>query len=162
MTMAADTDIRGVLISTTGARILLPNTNVTEIITLASPEPVADAPAWLLGRIPWRGWRVPLISYAQMAGAEQAESTLHARVAVLKALGGRPRFPYLALLTQGFPRLTTISAEDLIVAESDEPLPFGASARVIIRDEIALIPDLTVIESAVVDVLEDTVAAEPA
>lgn len=161
MTMSADTDIRGVLISTTGARILLPNTNVTEIITLASPEPVADTPVWLLGRIPWRGWRVPLISYAQLTGAEEPESTLHARVAVLKALGGRPHFPYLALLTQGFPRLTTISAEALVVDESDEPLPFGASVRVIVNDEAALIPDLNVIESEVVKVLEHAVANEP-
>lgn len=162
MTMLAGADIRGVLISTTGAWILLPNASVTEIITLATPEPVPDTPAWLLGRIPWRGWQVPLISYAQLAGAEQPESTLHARVVVLKALGGRPHYPYMALLTQGFPRLTTISAEGFVVAESDEPLPFAASARVIVRDEIALIPDLHAMESEMVKVLERTLDDESA
>ncbi len=50
-------DIRGVLIAVTGARVLLPNATVAEVITYSPPDPIEGAPAWMLGRIRWRGWR---------------------------------------------------------------------------------------------------------
>jgi len=44
-------DIRGVLITVTQGRLLLPNASVAEVITYSEPEPVGDAPEWLLGRV---------------------------------------------------------------------------------------------------------------
>ncbi len=61
-------DIRGVMIGVTGARVLLPNATVAEVITYSPPEPVDGAPDWMLGRIRWRGWSLQLISYARMIG----------------------------------------------------------------------------------------------
>ncbi|HQY49033.1 MAG TPA: chemotaxis protein CheW, partial [Thermomonas sp.] len=54
--------IRGVLIQVAQARLLLPNATIAEVLSFAPPEPVADAPDWLLGRIRWRGWQLPLVS----------------------------------------------------------------------------------------------------
>ena len=48
-------DIRGVTISVTGGRLLLPNANIAEIITFAEPEALPEAPDWVLGRLRWRG-----------------------------------------------------------------------------------------------------------
>ena len=45
--MSQQRDIRGVLISVTQGRLLLPNASVAEVITYSEPEPVADAPDWL-------------------------------------------------------------------------------------------------------------------
>ena len=59
-------EIRGLMITVTNGRVLLPNANVTEIITYSTPEPIDNAPAWLLGRTRWRGWRVPLISFSML------------------------------------------------------------------------------------------------
>lgn len=98
-------DIRGVLIAVTGARALLPNATVAEVITYSPPDPIEGAPAWMLGRIRWRGWRLPVISYARMIGAAENEGEFGAKVVVLKALGGNPRHSYFAMLTQGFPVL---------------------------------------------------------
>lgn len=148
-------DIRGVMISVTGGRLLLPNATVAEVITYSEPEPVRNAPPWLLGRVRWRGWRLPLISYARMVGYAEEEGELGAKVAVLKSLGDNPRVPYFALLTQGFPRLTTVSADALAardVVEGDEPTP-GVHTRVILRDDEAVIPDLEGIESAISEAL---------
>ena len=47
--------IRGVLIQVAEARLLLPNATIAEVLSYADPEPVADAPDWLLGRMRWRG-----------------------------------------------------------------------------------------------------------
>jgi chemosensory pili system protein ChpC len=48
------------------------------------------------GRIAWRGWRVPLVSFTQVAGTEEGDAELSVRVAVLKALGGNPKLPFIA------------------------------------------------------------------
>jgi chemosensory pili system protein ChpC len=146
-------DIRGVTISVTGGRLLLPNANIAEIITFADPEPVEDAPDWVLGRLRWRGWRLPLVSYARLAGFSREEGELGAKVAVLRALGGHPRLPYFTLLTQGFPRLTTVSSDALVRADEGE-LPPGALMRVLLRDEYSYIPDLIDIEQRLLEVLK--------
>jgi chemosensory pili system protein ChpC len=146
-------DIRGVTITVTGGRLLLPNANIAEIITFAEPEPVPGAPSWVLGRLRWRGWRLPLVSFSRLADLATDEGELGAKVAVLRALGGNPRLPYFCLLTQGFPRLTTVSSDALITADEGE-LPAGAQMRVLLRDEYSYIPDLIDIERRLLDVLQ--------
>lgn len=151
-------EIRGVLIPISGGRLLLPNATVAEVITLSTPEPIDNAPDWLLGRITWRGWRLPLLSFSTMAGLVQREGELNSRVAILKALGGNPRMPFLAVVTQGFPRLTTLSAEIIVPVDDGQELPPGTRDRVMVRDDEALIPDLEAIEQQVDAALEAAAA----
>lgn len=141
-------DIRGVLIQTEAARLLLPNATISEVLSYADPEPVADAPAWLLGRIRWRGWRLPLVAFAPLAGLGDEQGGLGSKVIVLKALGARADMPYFALLTKGFPRLVTVSRDKLVVEGGGE-LPQGVSARVKFSDDDAFVPDIDGIEDAI-------------
>lgn len=152
-------DIRGVMIAVTGGRVLLPNASIAEVITFADPEPVPNAPAWLLGRVRWRGWRLPLISFARLAGYASEEGELGAKVAVLKALGGNPKLPYFALLTQGFPRLTTVSRDALIESAADVERRPGVLTDVLLRDDPAAVPDLGAIEDAILQALADSESA---
>ena len=140
-------DIRGVLIQVAGARLLLPNATIAEVLSYADPEPVAGAPDWLLGRIRWRGWQLPLVAFARLSGIAEEQGGLGSKVIVLKALGGDPKAPYFAILTQGFPRLVTV-ARDTVVTDttSDEALPEGVQARVLLNEDEALLPDLEHIE----------------
>ncbi len=146
-------EIRCVLVPVGTLRLLLPNATVAEVITQSKPEPVADAPHWLLGRIAWRGWRVPLVSFTQLAGAGEGDSDLSVRVAVLKALGGDPKLPFIAVLTQGFPRLTTLNAELIIPTHDGSALPPGVRAQVLVRDDVAVIPDLEWLETELLQLL---------
>ena len=143
---AEQRDIRGVLISVTGGRILLPNASVAEVITYSDPEAVENAPAWLLGRVRWRGWRLPLLSFSRLAEWSQEEGQLGAKVAVLKALGGDPKLPFFAVLSQGFPRLVTVSRNILAETHDSKELPLGIHSRVMLNDDAAVIPDLLSIE----------------
>lgn len=139
-------DLRGVLIQVSGGRLMLPNACIAEILSVADPEPIEGAPDWLLGRIRWRGWQVPLISFATMAGLGEHDPALRGqRVLVLKTLGGDARLPYFALLTQGFPRLVTVS-QAMLAEEPDAELGNGVAAAVRYQDEEALVPDMDVIE----------------
>lgn len=139
-------EIRCVLVPVGQQRLLLPNATIAEVISLPTPEPVAGAPAWLLGRIAWRGWSVPLVSFTALAGVGEADAGQVPRVAVLKALGNQPQMPFIAVVTHGFPRLTTLNAELIIPTHDGMPLPQGTQARVLVRDDLAAIPDLEGIE----------------
>jgi chemosensory pili system protein ChpC len=147
-------EIRCVLVPVGNLRLLLPNATVAEVITLATPEPVPGAPEWLIGRISWRGWRVPLVSFTKLAGAQEGDADLSVRVAVLKALGDNPELPFVAVLTQGFPRLTTLNSELIIPTHDGKALPRGVKAQVLVRDDVAVIPDLEGIENEVYELLQ--------
>src|SRR5690606_26049565 len=124
---------------------------VSELRSYAAPEPVDDAPEWLLGTIRWRGWRLPLVAFAPLIGQGAEQGGLGHKVVVLKSLGGQPTMPYFALLTKGFPRLVTVSRDRLEAvgdADADGQAQIGVRARVSFNDEPAVVPDIDGIEQA--------------
>jgi chemosensory pili system protein ChpC len=139
-------DIRGVLIQVAGGRLLLPNATIAEVLSYAEPEPDASGADWLLGRMRWRGWQLPLVAFSRLAGIGEDKPGLGSKVIVLKALGGDRRLPFFAVVTQGFPRLVTVSRTALSVESGDAPLPRGVQAFVRLNDEPALLPDLLQVE----------------
>ncbi|MDQ3288433.1 MAG: chemotaxis protein CheW [Pseudomonadota bacterium] len=148
-TSAPEADVRGVLIQLAGSRLLLPNAIIAEVMSFAPPEPVADAPDWLLGRIRWRGWQLPLIAFARLASLADEKGGLGSKVVVLKALGGDAKAPYFAILTQGFPRLVTVSRDRLVVDADGGELPQGVHARVTLNEDDAFVPDLEAVEQLI-------------
>ena len=154
MTTQAQTDIRGVLVALTGARLLLPNATIAEVLSFAPPAPIeGETPDWLLGRIRWRGWQVPLIAFSRLADIAPEQGGLGTKVVVLKALGAADsKMPYFAMLTQGFPRLVTVS-HDRLLHERDEHLPPGVNARVWLNEDEAFIPNIEAIEAMIGDAI---------
>lgn len=146
MSTVKQADVRGVLISVTEGRLLLPNANIAEIITFSDPEPVENAPDWLLGRVRWRGWRLPLISFSMFAGWGSEVGTFGTKVAVLKALGNNPKLPYFAVLSTGFPRLVTVSTSNLQEVQDIKDLPLGIYSKVMLNAAAAIVPDMLLIE----------------
>lgn len=146
-------DIRGVLIAVSQGRLLLPNASVAEVITFSEPEPVGNAPAWMLGQIRWRGWRLPLLSFSRFAGWSEEEGQIGAKVVVLKALGGNPKLPYFAVLSQGFPRLVTVSKAALSENSKGE-MPAGIHSTVMLNDDAAAVPDLAGLERLIDEALQ--------
>lgn len=143
----ATQDIRAVLIQTETSRLLLPNATISEVLSYADPEPVENAPDWLLGRIRWRGWRLPLLAFAQFTGQGVEQRGLGSKVVVLKSLGGEAALPFFALLTKGFPRLVSVSRDALVAGEAATVQ--GVRAYVQLNDETVAIPDIDGIEQAI-------------
>ena len=144
--MSDKRDIRGVMIRVNQGRLLLPNASIAEVITFSEPEPVASAPEWMLGLIRWRGWRLPLLSFSRFAEWSDEEASVGAKVVVLKALGNNPKLPYFAILSQGFPRLVTVSDAGLQESHSVKDLPLGIHSLVTLNGDPAAVPDLLSLE----------------
>ena len=147
-------EIRGVLIQVEGERLLLPNAAVAEVLSFSTPDVVDGAPDWLLGSIRWRGWQMPLVAFSSMAGIAEEHGGLGSKVVVLKALGGNPKAPYFAVLTHGFPRLVTVPRDQLLTHDDGDALPDGVLARVLLREDEALVPDLARIEARIHESLQ--------
>lgn len=145
--------IRGVLIQIADAKLLLPNATIAEVLSYADPDPVPDAPDWLLGRIRWRGWQLPLVAFSRFTGiASDEQGGLGSKVIVLKALGGDAKRPFFAILTQGFPRLVTVTDTALESDTSDDSVPEGVLAKVRLNEDDALVPDLAMLETRIGEV----------
>jgi chemosensory pili system protein ChpC len=61
--------------------------------------------------------------------------------------------PYIAMLAQGFPRLTTLSPEVMVPSNESMPTRPGVLMNVMVRDDLAVIPDLGQIEQLISDSL---------
>ena len=136
-------DVRGVLIEVSGANLLLPNATMAEVLSFTEPDRIENTPDWLLGTIRWRGWQVPLISFSRYAGIGEEKGRLGNRILILKTLNNDKRHPYISILTQGFPRLVTVSEKNISVdSHTDVQALKGVSASVVLNDDQALIPDV--------------------
>ncbi len=145
--------IRGVLIQVAGTRLLLPNAAIAEVLSFAPPEPIDGAPDWLLGRIRWRGWNVPLVAFSRYSEISEEQGGLGSKVIVLKALGGDTKRPYFAILTQGFPRLVTVTDSALVRLDEGEELADGVLSRVRLNQDDAVVPDLVGLEESLREAL---------
>ncbi len=134
-------EIRSVLVPLTGQHLLMPNATIAEVIGYSQPDPLPGSPDWLLGTVEWHGWRVPLVSFAVLTEAAETESIAGARICITKSLVENPRMPYVGILAQGFPRLTTVTRENLTEVPSEHN-PISVAGTVIIDSTEAVIPDL--------------------
>lgn len=141
------TSLTGLLLPLADRTLLLPNVALAELIPYRAPQLGEGMPAWFLGQIAWRDLRLPLLSF-EAASAGQALVGPGARVAVLNALGGRPKVKFIALLLQGIPRSIKVGAD---LARAEVPLAPLELAAVSLGEEVARIPDLAGLEQLLAD-----------
>jgi len=137
----SEKEIRSVMVPLGKGHLLIPNASIAEVVAFSPPDPVSDAPVWLLGTFQWHGWQVPVIGFSTLVDDEPEIPGNDARLCVTKTLIENQRMPYIAILAQGYPRLTTITEDNL----SEEPLetkPIAVAGRVRIDDIEAYVPDL--------------------
>ncbi|HBX56427.1 chemotaxis protein CheW [Pseudomonas sp. UBA2684] len=139
--------LTGLLVPLADRTLLLPNVAVAELIPYRAPQVSTGMPAWFLGQIAWRDLRLPLLSF-EAASDGQAQIGAGARVAVINALGGRPKVKFIALLVQGIPRSLKVGADLL---RADAPLAPLELDAVSIGDDVLKIPDLIGLEQKLAD-----------
>jgi len=141
-----DQIISSIIIPTTSAELLLPNTAVATMISFAEPSPIKDAPPWILGSIVWQDWQIPLASWSQLLHLADYEQLRGARIAVLKGLNAPKRMPYFGVLAQGFPRLARVAHNSFSdIPEDQKSLSQGHIAvvdEVMLDEKVVMVPDI--------------------
>lgn len=143
-------EVASLLMPIANRLLLLPHATVAEIVPIGQIASVEDAPPWLLGNFLWRELEVPLISFEAINGHDRPALDSRSRIAVLNATGRSEELGFIAILTQGLPRLARVSAEELAVAEQTLTEPFD-KMPVQWAGEEAAIPDVAKLEQAYLD-----------
>ena len=145
-------EVASLLIPLQGQTILLPNVTVAEIIPAAPIQHVENAPLWYLGNFHWRELTVPLLSLEALNGESAPSIHNRARFAVLNTTGLHSDLPFIAILTQGLPRLARVSEDEISAREDAENRRYDLM-HVSWAGEYTLIPDITAMEQTFLDYL---------
>lgn len=138
--------VAGLLIPMVGRPMILPNVAVAEIVPWKRPSRKDNAgPAWLLGRIEWRGLQVPLISLELMNNVELDDAQHGSRIAVVNGVG-KTRLPFYAISIQGIPRLLRVYPEE-ITQEEQLPDKPAMAWQMAVNGERMVVPDLDYVEA---------------
>ena len=128
--------------------MLLPNASVAELIGFEQPAPLQNGPDWCLGILTWRGVKVPLLSFEAVRGNPVVDIDKNSRIAILNALGGNPKLPFFAMVTQGIPHLVQAN-QSIVTAVAEDTGGEGVSRKILVEGEPALIPDLDALEAMI-------------
>ncbi len=145
-------EVASLLIPLQGRMLLAPNVTVAEIVPVTQVIPVQDAPAWYLGNCSWREQTIPLLSFEVMNGEEKPGVVSRSRFAVINTTGLHDALPFIAILTQGLPRLARVTEEEITEREDADKKPFELM-HVSWAGEEAVIPDVEAMERTFLDYL---------
>ncbi|MFT5082630.1 MAG: chemosensory pili system protein ChpC [Lentisphaeria bacterium] len=138
--------------------LLLPTTAVAEMVSIKPLEAIAGAPVWLAGMYDWRNLKVPVISLEVLNGEiEEAVLNVKGRIAVLNSTGVDEAVSFVAIHTQGIPRMTRVSEQDIVENEEAQRKHFDL-LRVKVGLEEFVIPDIPSLESLYLSYLQSTEA----
>ena len=150
--MATEIDeVYSLMVPTIRGNILLPNSNVAEIVPFSNVTLFAEPegkPAWFLGHLYWRGQEVPLVSIDVIRGEHDPQANKRSRVAVAHTLNQNKELPYIAIVVQGIPRLSHVNSDNMKFVQQ-EVLSDAVKVQVTVDDIEAAIPDLDKLEEMV-------------
>jgi chemosensory pili system protein ChpC len=145
-------EVASLLIPLQGQSILLPNVTVAEIIPSSPVLPIENAPLWYLGNFQWRELTVPLLSLEALNGEPTPSTHSRARFAVLNTTGLHNDLPFMAILTQGLPRLARVSEDEISEREDAENRRYDLM-HVSWAGEYTLIPNIAAMEQTFLEYL---------
>jgi len=138
--------VPSLMIPLAGRMLLVPTVTVAEMVAFAQPKPVENSPDWLLGDFYWRDLRVPLLSFEVLNGEALPEVQAKSRVAVFNHSGIDDDLPFIAIATQGIPKLARVSADDISVNEDGRCQAFDR-LHATLNGENVVIPEVTALEN---------------
>ncbi len=132
-----------VLIALVNDTLLLPNAAIAETVGQDGFIANTEEPRWLAGEFQWNRRLLRAIRFETLNGASHAPLTRRARLVVLQALDAETGIAPLALVSQSYPHLITVTRDALVrlpLRDSDDPAV--VLTRVRVGNSEALIPDL--------------------
>ena len=148
--MEASLNLRCLLITVQGGRIVLPNSLVAEVLPFAAPLQIERAPHWVTGAMLWRNLTTPLVSLGRLIFRVKAEADINSRIIIVNTLGADSKLPYFGILGTSAPRPLNLRHQDIqpnqdvIASESNRP---GVLSWALYQDQPVIIPDMEAIEA---------------
>ncbi len=106
--------IKCVILTLRTENVMIPNAAIAEIISARDTSRVENVPDWYVGKMPWRGVDVPLVSFEAAIGHEVKGLNLNTQVAVLYAVSKDAKDPYVGLVMSGIPHVSNFSKNQII------------------------------------------------
>ena len=131
--------------------LLVPTVTVAEMAPVKPLADVPDAPDWLMGMYEWRDMKVPVMSIDTLNGDGRQEINREGRIAVLNNTGVNEKFPFIALHTQGIPRMARVGSKD-IEEDTEAPKKSFNLMAVKVGLESFIIPDVSALENVLTEV----------
>ena len=125
--------------------LLLPTVTVAEMAPVNPLHEIAETPDWFLGFYDWRNLKVPVLSLDILNGGSKQDINDRGRIAVLNNTGVNNSIPFIALHTQGIPRMARIGPKDIEENTEEAKKPFDLMA-VTVGMEPFVIPDVSAME----------------
>jgi len=144
--------IKCVILTLRSENVMIPNAAIAEIISARDTSDVENTPDWYVGKMPWRGVDVPLVSFEAAVGHEAKGLNLNTQIAVLYAVSKDAKYPYVGLVISGVPHVSSFS-KDQIITDPDSLLEAESHPMVAQKTRIngaaVSILDIDAIESMV-------------
>lgn len=146
--------IKCVILTLRRENVMVPNAAIAEIVSAKDTSYVDNVPNWYVGKMPWRGVDVPLVSFEAAAGHEAKGVNLNTQVAVLYAVTQGAEYPYLGLVISGVPHVSSFTKNQIItdpeaLLETDSHPMVAQKTR--INGAAVSILDINAIESMVIE-----------
>jgi chemosensory pili system protein ChpC len=146
--------IKCVILTLRSENVMIPNAAIAEIISAKDTSHTDDTPDWYLGKMPWHGVDVPLVSFEAAGGIEAKKINLNTQIAVLYAVSQDAKYPYVGLVVSGVPHVSTFSRDQIItdpesLLETDKHPMVAQKTR--INGAAVSILDIDAIESMVIE-----------
>lgn len=140
-------EIPCLLVPMMGCTLLIPTVTIAEMAPMQPAESVQDTPDWFIGLYHWRNQAIPLLSYEVLNGDAYSPLNPAGRVAVMNNTGVDERLPFVAIPTQGIPRMAKVGKDDITEDKNASKKPFDLMAVRVGMEEL-VIPDVAALENA--------------
>lgn len=145
-------EVASLLVPLQGRMLLVPNVTVAEIVPVSQVTPIQGAPEWYLGNCLWREQLIPLLSFEVLNGEMKPNVGSRSRFAVLNTTGLNESLGFIAIVTQGIPRLARVNEEEITEREDADNKPYELM-HVSWAGEEAVIPNVVAMEKTFLDYL---------
>lgn len=140
-------EIPCMLLPLTDMSLIVPTVTIAEMSPMRPITEVVNTPPWFLGFYEWRDQKVPVMQFEMLqGGSHRVGINAGGRIAVLNGTGVSKALPFIAVVTQGIPRMARIIEPDI------SPHEGGTRDRCVVMSvkvgmEEFWIPDIAALES---------------
>lgn len=137
-----DLSLRCIILPTTAEyALLLPEASLVDVISGEGLDIVVDPQGGMIGKLHWRGWHVPLLSFDAASRGGIPKFNMETKTIIVHSLSDDQHMLYIALTVQGVPRRVVLK-EDQLSAQ-----PFLTKSELVAltveyNGQVLVIPDL--------------------